>query len=98
MVLYLSLHGVKNVRRPSLYGGSTIEETKKSFWSAVTFEADLDPYDICSKSFEKVTLEVSSCEVWSFFNARISLLGGSPDQFVMIFDRCERVCISSKTS
>ena len=94
MHIYISSYGLKNVRRPSLYIDESCEGTKKIFWSSVTFEATLDPFEVCVNSYEKVSLEISDFEVWEFFNVRISLLSESRDQFVMIFERCQRVNVS----
>jgi hypothetical protein len=84
--LTLSHHAIRNVKRPSLmWNGHS--ENHQSFWSAIEFECDLDPFEICKK-FETVTLSASVCEHWKFYHAHISLLDS---KFVMIFDRCERL-------
>jgi hypothetical protein len=68
-------------------------KNNQSFWSAITFESDFDPFEIC-KEFEIVFLSASACEHWKFYHARITLLSPKKlldSKFVMIFDRCERL-------
>lgn len=81
---------LRNVRRPSIYYK---DKESRSFCSAVLFESDIDPFDYCGVFFETIMLEVSPCEKWKFYNATISLLPVQSDQFVMIYERFERLPI-----
>jgi hypothetical protein len=84
--LCLPHYVVRNLKRPSLvWDGQCLHND--SFWSAIHFECNLDPFDIC-KRYETVVISASECEHWKFYNAHISLLDS---KFVMLFDRCERL-------
>lgn len=95
---------VTEIQRPCLHieehqreDGSFVADMKRQVWSAITFKADIDPYDYAEKTFGRVTISVgpvpSQAESWYFYNAKIALLPGSdfrPGHFVMIYDSCSR--------
>lgn len=89
---------LRNVARPSLYFEQVDQEDGgfepgRRIWGAVTFEADVDPFDYTG-NFSKVTLVIGPTESWAFFDAKIALMPSAKldrNQFVLIFDRCERV-------
>ena len=92
----------ENIQRPTLHiqeyereDGSRVLEMKQQIWSAITFEADIDPYDYAGKTFERVTLcsGIPTRESWYFYGAKIAPLPDcnfKPGRFVMVFDRCVR--------
>lgn len=85
---------LENVSRPSLHFERLVEnKVGRSSYSAVLFTATLDPFDYLG-DFSMVTLIVSPCEKWQFFDAKIALMPETlidKNRFVMIFDKCQRV-------
>jgi len=85
---------LKNVQRPSIYFEANQEKGDRSVWSAITFKAQVNPFDFIGE-FSRITLNITPQESWLFFNAKIALMPGScmsDDHYVMIFDSCERKC------
>lgn len=101
---------VKNMTRPSLNIDVVYDEKsdfsikdleikgklEKQFWTAVTFEVDVDPYDICGK-YTSLTLKVSEIEAYNFKDAMVSILPGAKigsGPYVVVYEKCETSKIS----
>jgi len=78
--------------------------TTKQVWSAVEFEAEMDPFDCSSFDFVQVDISLyhgrpsmAGDEHWRFFGAKIAPLSGYHNRFVMIYDRCVRIVADEKS-
>ena len=80
-------------------------------WSAITFTASLDPFSYDNTVFKRLKISMTNAEHWLLYNAKVALIPGqnimitSDDilnqrqlDFVVIFDRAERITCSEAKS